>query len=211
MRLICLWLGLIALAAMPLTALDTATPYKELAKSKPVVINGLEFVAVTEAQWLELNPPMGKTPIDVQLWITNKSKNDLIFRVFDTFRVIVKDSSDKELPVDGGRDGTKITKPVLIRPGETYCLSRLAVLSWTGEGTVRSLSYDDQTGSWDVIGELVSGKYTLSFWVGNKQDDEGMKGFMRNHKLSGELPPCWKGEGTTAEVPFEILDPPPGY
>jgi hypothetical protein len=201
---------LIALVALPLSTFGEATPYKELVKSKPVLINGLEFIAATEAQWLAFNPPTGRDPIEVQLWITNRTEKDLIFRVFDTFRIVIKDAFGNELVGDARRDGTLRTKPVLIHPGETYCLSHKGVLAWHPDGT-RTFGYEDGTGSTCIWKLVFAGKYTLSFWVGNKQDDEGMKGFMRNHGFSGQLPPCWKGEGNTAEVPFEIVDPPPEH
>jgi hypothetical protein len=176
-------------------------------KSKPVLINGLEFVAATQAQWLAWNPPTGSDPVEVQLLITNRSKNDLVFSVFDTFEVAIKSADGKEIPSDGGRDGTLRTKPVLIRAGDTYCLSRKAGLSWS-DSHYRTFSYEDGTGSWFMCNKLVAGKYSLSFQVVSKGIDGGMAVFIKHHGFSGEVPPVWEGKGTTLEVPFEIVDPP---
>jgi len=210
---------------MPFSVLGEATPYKDIVKSKPVLINGFEFVAVTEAQWRVIGNQRGSIPVDVQLWITNRTEKDLIFRVFDTFGVVIKDGWGKEMPGDGRRDGTRLTRPVLIRAGETYCLSRDASFSWHEDGG-RDFGYEDGTGAVFVWGpiysnlgkrivtgqlreSLAAGKYSLSFRVASKGEDEGMKVDVKHHGLSAFVPPCWEGKGSTAEVPFEVVDPPP--
>jgi len=183
------------------------TPYEEMVKSKPVEINGLAFVAAVQAQWLAWNPPSGQDPVEVQLLITNTTKKDLIFKVFDTFGLIIKDANGKEVPLGGGRDGTLRTKPVLIRTGDTYCLSRKASVGWSDEHH-HSFSYADGTGSWFNGKGLAAGKYSLAFGVGAKGTNNDMQEFIKRYGFTGEVPGVWEGEGKTNEVAFEIVDPP---
>jgi len=199
--------GLAQTTPLPTPTAQPVTPYEEMVNAKPILINGLEFVASTQAQWQAWDPPFGKDAVEVQLLITNRSKGDLIFSVFDTFQVVIKGADGKVIICGGGRDHTLRTKPVLIRAGDTYCLSRSAMLSWLDEHN-REFVYEDGTGSWFSWDKLVAGKYSLSFRVGSKGNDEGMAFLVQHHGFSGEIASQWAGEGETPAVPFEIVDPP---
>ena len=119
------WLVLLLLAAGQAVLSAEPLPYLELVKSQPVEVNGLEFVVATQSQWAGR---AGGTiwPIEFQLLITNKSGGDLVFRTFDTFAPKIKNADGTKVRCGGERDGTIASPSVLIRAGDTYCLSRMA-------------------------------------------------------------------------------------
>lgn len=167
-----------------------------MVESKPVVTNGLEFIAATEAEWV----CDGTTPIQVQLLIHNTTHEPLLFSTFDTFGIIMKDSQGKEVKPTGGRDATLRTRPVLIGAGETYCLSRKAELGWNPDGKTRSFRYYDGTGSEADYGPLATGNYTLSFWCDSASNP------VERAKDDNEKIVRWHGKVVTKEVAFAIKD-----
>src|ERR1035437_823809 len=101
------------LCAIPAFA---GSQYTRMVESKPVVENGLEFVASVDDEWVCYNPPLGRDPIQVQLFIRNVTDKPLIFSTFDTFGIEIKEQSGKYIHVGGGRAGTLRTKSVIIDP-----------------------------------------------------------------------------------------------
>ena len=71
--------------------------YTKMVESKPVTANGLEFIAATEDEWVCFNPPLGEDTLQVQLFIRNTTQAPLVFSIFDTFRIIIKDSKGNEI------------------------------------------------------------------------------------------------------------------
>lgn len=197
-------LRLVSLALVLATAAAQGTPrpYTELLESKPVRVNGAEFVALAEAEWVAFNPPHGRDPIQVQLRITNRSDKELIFPTFDTFRVIIRTGEGKEILPDGGRDITlRGAKSVLVRPGSSYCLCRSAELRWNADGKSRTFVYSDGTGSVFTFGPLKAGKYRLSFRYENAEERAAVqRKAMDGHQV-------WSGKAVTKEVLFEVVDP----
>ncbi len=196
-------LGVAALLLLGATATHGGPkPYTRLAESKPVQVNGAEFVALAEEEWVACNPPYGRDPIEVQLRITNRGDKDLVFPTFDTFQIVLKTPDETKIRMDGGRDHTlRGAKPVLIRPGASYCLCRKAELCWNKDGKSRTFVYQDGTGSMFSYGPLQAGKYTLSFWYALDE-----KKAATHSKLMGNIP-VWSGKAVTHEVPFEVVDP----
>ena len=178
--------------------LKAATPhYTRMVQSKPIVSNGLEFIAATEAEWVCFNSSSGQDPIEVQLYIRNCTSQPMLFSTFDTFDIIIKDSSGHEINESGGRDGTLRTKTVLLDANSSHCLCRKAVLQWNGNKS-RTFTYWDGTGSWSVYGTLFAGEYSLSFWCRRSQKETSG----RNDAWA-----TWYGDVQTNLVSFKIVDP----
>ena len=144
--------------------------YTRMIESKPVVDNGLEFIAAAEDEWVCFNPPYGRGPIQVQLFIHNITDKSLLFSTFDTFGIHIKEKSGKYIRAGGGRDGTFVTKSVIIDPGAKYCLSRKAELVWNADGKSRTFIYYDGTGTVATYGPLTADTYTLSFYCGYQRE-----------------------------------------
>ena len=196
------WWLLILLAAGMIDASAEPLKYLELSKSKPVEVNGLEFVAATQSQWI-IHSPEENESVEVQLLITNKSGHDLIFRTFDTFTVQLKNANGTQIRPGGGRDGTMYSPSVVIPAGDTYCLSRRDELLWdystNNSPITRAFDYWDGTGSVATFGLHNLGHYTLSFGAFSSQKDSD-----RESQRLGGLP-VWTGTAQTKEVPFEII------
>jgi hypothetical protein len=213
------WLILLLATAFTAAAAEPQK-YLELNKSTPVAVKGLEFVAAVQSQCIVLTG--GKElPVEVQLLITNRSGHDLVFRTFDTFSVLLKDAGGKELPGYWDRNGTIATLSVLIRAGDTYCLSRKAELwwklggfgstneqnhqaglGWKPQGTQSGFFYWDGTGMETYFTPVKPGHYALSFRIVSSKKDSARE----TQKLEGL--PVWFGDTTTHEVSFEIIENP---
>ena len=192
----------------------------EMKKSAPVEVNGLEFMAATQARWVAKKGG-SQLPIEIQLWIANKSDHDVIFRTFDTFSLKIADSDGVVLPAGGGREGTMLSPPVLIRREDTYCLARKAELwwkligyssdelkhlapvaahGWKPDGKACDLFYWDETGS-EFIYQLAKPGFFHLFFVVENSEKQGEK---ENHKLGGL--PVWVGNAETKPVQFEAME-----
>ena len=200
------------LCAIPAIA---GSQYTRMVESKPVVTNGLEFIAAVEDEWVGYKPNYGQASIQVQLFIHNVTDKPLLFPTFDTFGIIIKDGSGKDIGTGWGRDGTLATKSVIIDPGARYCLSRRAELKWNADGKSRTFIYYDGTGSESTYGPLTAGRYTLSFWCesSGKSVQEELERWRRKHSEKAPLRNAhpqianWIGKAVTKEVAFKIIDP----
>jgi hypothetical protein len=175
--------------------------YTRMSESKPVVENGLEFVAAVEDEWVCFNS--GRDPIQVQLFIRNVTDKPLLFQTFDTFGIRIKEKSGKQIQVGGGRDVTLRTKSVIIEPGARYCLSRNAELVWNADGKSRTFIYYDGTGTVVTSGPLTAGGYTLSFYCHYEE-----KTALKNDDAKFSR---WTGNVESKEVVFNIMDPQPSH
>jgi len=179
-------------------------PGVEVHKSQPVKINGLEFVAATQAKW-PLPSGNAQSEVAVQLLITNRTKADLYFRTFDTFNLSLKNSAGVLVPASGMRSYTKFTSPELIAPGTTCCIGRDAYLTKAPSQPV-GFRYWDGTGSVSNFGgfmpstALAPGSYSLSFNFHSTEENLPAP----EPKFYGK--PMWSGEGTTKEAFFRIVD-----
>jgi hypothetical protein len=183
--------------------------YTHLVESKPVAMNGLEFVAATEDKW---HGDFGGV-VQIRLLIHNTTAQPMVFPAFDTFRLFVEDASGKRLGSDYGRDHTAVTKPVMIDPGQTYCLCCGGHLWWRGGSSqpdrltapgAWAFSFDDGTGAWNNHSPILPGKYALGFRVERTAQEPLLS-------IGGkELPPTlpqWSGDVTTKVVTFEVVGP----
>ena len=202
-RITLAWLAVVWMAS-PAPAEDRRLPsaYLQMVESKPVLVHQAEFVAVTAKEWSNRNGGgHGEDPLEVQLRITNRSAGDLLFNLFDTFAPILKDAEGNKMQATGGRDGTRVPKPVLISPGTSYCLCRAAKLMRDRDGRTVSFVYEDGTGAVVIYRQLRPGKYRLSFSFQNEEKEA-----LAQSKRWGGLP-VWAGNVTTQEVEFEVVEP----
>jgi len=176
----------------------------QLLESEPVTVHGVEFVALAQGRWAACNPPYGHDPIQVQLRITNRSDKDLLFPTFDTFVIVIKTAAGEEIRAPGIRSHVlRGAVPVLIVPGASYCLSRVAFITWGEDGKSRVFEYQDGTGSEFSYGPLHARKYTLSFEYENPVEEAG--GRIQPKEIGGIS--AWSGKAVTKDVPFEVKDP----
>lgn len=169
--------------------------YTRMVQSKSVAANGLEFVVAVEDQWVSADSPYREEPVQVQLFIRNTTQTALLFPTFDTFGVTVRDASGKKIVQHGGRDATLVTKPVILDPGTTYCLSRKAELHGNPDGKTQTLCYYDGTGSCATYALAVGG-YTLSFWCD-----------CRPATTDAVTVNQWVGHVDTQEARFDVVEP----
>ncbi|MEO6053327.1 MAG: hypothetical protein ABIP97_04875, partial [Chthoniobacterales bacterium] len=177
-------------------------PYIKPSKSKPVVVNGVEFVAATTAQWILC----WKDPNKVQLFITNRTDKPILIPTFDRFGIILKSADGKKLPITGGRDITFPTWPIRLDPGETYCLCGTSILRWQDDEPktkIREFSYTDITNMFSICKPLVTGRYSLSFSYNNSKE----KAAEESKKVKDIA--IWTGEAVTNEATFDLIDPTP--
>jgi hypothetical protein len=175
-----------------------------LVESKPVRIGALEFTAVVEQGW-ELRSRYQQLPVEIQLYIVNRGDKLLLFPLFDTFSIVIKDSNGTEITVGGGRDATIFVKPVLLPPGGRYCLCRVAYMDWDLERKWAQLRYFDGTGTCDNYCFTGTGTYQLQFRLRsapNRQLDEVLK---RAADAAPANIPEWYGECVTKAVVFKVI------
>lgn len=169
-------------------------------ESKPVTVKDAQFVGVAQTDWRPCKQKsyLFVAPIDLQLRITNLGKTDVLFPTFGTFGVKIINADGKEIKPRTVRNGTTLTKPVLLTGGASYALCRCAELRWDENTKASNLSYYDGTGSQSVIGPLEPGRYKLVFWYTVLPDKQA--------KRKDGDPATWSGGVVTNEVPIEVLD-----
>lgn len=173
-----------------------------LCESASIEQNSARFVVIAETTWKAKKT--GCVPIEIQLRLTNLNKNEVVFPTFDTFGMRIKTPEGKLVKIRGGRNFTKLTRPVIVAPGGTYCLCRSAELHWDSDDRSGTLIYYDGTGAEMAHGPLKAGKYSLIFWYRTKGLDTAVHRELE--KSTGEIP-AWTGTVITRKVQFEILEP----
>jgi hypothetical protein len=193
MRTFGLWIIIAFLPTIPSTS--SALPsyrYTEMVRSSPVTIDHLKFVAATEAQW-----QVGIQ--NIQLIITNPTAHAIAFPLFSTFGLAITSQDGQKIWATGLRVGTFFPKPILLRSGEIYVLSRPAVLNNSSQPTL-DLNYKDGTGTEFSYSPFYwGGKYRLAFYVSPRPDSQPI--------VLPSDPPIWAGKGATKTVNFEISNP----
>ena len=114
--------------------------YVEQASSSPILVNGLEFIAVVQTQWWGTSKP------EIELQITNRSNKKILFPTFDNFSLRVKSSDGADVLTGPRRKGTCCTQPVLLLPGTRYSLIRESSLDFDTQSQSYKFSYADGTG-----------------------------------------------------------------
>ncbi len=146
-----------------------------------------------------VTPPRGEeTKFEIGLRISNRTSQDISFGLFDTVRPVLKDDQGRERPLDGGRDKTRILKPIQVKTGQTDTVRYAARLSIPAGKALSQLVVDDLTGGVWVYHDLAPGRYTL--------------GLHYAHPPIGGVaqPGIWVGETTTDPAAFVIVNQPDG-
>jgi hypothetical protein len=162
-----LWQGVLDSRPVEIEITGEPPPGKKVpqVESKPLQMNGLEFVAVADAVWLL---PELEKPHDVQigLRVTNRSKEAKELDLYDDLRILVTTEDDRELPFRGVREGVIPSKKRELAPGETVTLARPAQLEWVVRAKDKSLYFggvDSVGGGWSAGAQenLKAGKHSL--------------------------------------------------
>jgi RNA polymerase sigma factor (sigma-70 family) len=191
-----------------IVAKDVLTPPASPATAGGETITGVQTGVVMAVVIPDrvVTPPRGEeTKFEIGLRISNRTSQDISFGLFDTVRPVLKDDQGRERPLDGGRDKTRILKPIQVKTGQTdtvlYAarLSLPTMKSFVPAGkTFAELAVDDRTGGIWVYHDLAPGRYTL--------------GLHYAHPPIGGVaqPGIWVGETTTAPSAFVIVNQPDG-
>lgn len=158
--------------------------------SKPVVVDGAEFVLSCAKVWVAPRK-RGRSRNDLSLTITNRSAKSQTFSLFDTIRIVLKDAGGKALHDIGGRNGMKpgttTTQPLV--KGESYVVRLPAFLAekngaWHVQG-------DDGFGGIWLFDGLRPGKYSLSAHYDSTQFTDRSRS-------------VWRGSARTQPVEIEV-------
>ena len=135
----------------------------------------------------------GETKFEIGLRIANRTGKDLSFDLFDTVRPVLQDNHapSRELPLDGGRNATRIAKPIEVKAGETGTVRYAARLSLPEGKTFPGLVVDDLTGGVWVYNDLKPGRYTL--------------GLNYAHPPTGRVAQAGRWVGATITYPTDFL------
>ena len=140
-----------------------------LSEANPVTVNRAEFVAVAQTNWHAPTPRNDSAlhlvaPLEIQLRITNQTKNDLFLPTFKTFGIKLTAVGGKEVRARRVRDATAKMRPLVLPAGATYALCPRAELRWDDKHKAPELVYYDDSGLQCIIGPLRPGQYKLAFW-----------------------------------------------
>jgi len=202
--------------ALPTTMLKP----QKMIESKPVTVNGVEFVAVVSAEWVvsePLPPPappppnlnlpplprmlVSKERVDIQLRLINRTNKDLILPLDNTFSLTLMTTDGKEVRGVRVRVREMAIRPVLVRAGGSYCLSRNAFLLWNKDRDTLHLTYELGENNSVMFSKLHAGTFSLSFqFANNKKPAEGP------NEIDGVS--IWTGTTVTPEIQFRIIVPP---
>lgn len=182
---------------------EASKEVQRIGESKAVTMNNAQLVVVARTDWKPGKVGQG-VPIDLQLRLTNLSKEDVIFHTFDTFVLSIRDKDGKQIMPAGGRNLTIFTRPIVIPRGGSYSICRKAELRWNAGTGTSELVFWNGTGMEVSYGSLRPGRYTLTFWYGVSADPP-LKELLRPERKMGD-PPTWLGTVATEPVFIEILD-----
>jgi RNA polymerase sigma factor (sigma-70 family) len=167
-------------------------------ESKPVVVEGLSFVAFAPARVAV--PRDGETDVPLGLRVTNTTDKPVTLATFDVIQPRLYFVSGKrvvEVGMDSRRkDGPKAPPPVMLGKGESWTWEPKARLDWTYVRSTLQLHGPDGlgvAGAWS-FGTLHAGTHRLVIEYNNaaaRQDDVAV----------------WVGKATPEEVEFEIVEP----
>lgn len=196
------WVGVGKIETEPVrfTIVPTRTGLKQ---SKPVRVNGFDFQTVVEPRQGPLQD--GMQPITFGLSITNRTDKSLLFNMFDTRGIGLRNAAGQEIHCSYEREETDYTGSVRVGPGKTETVLYDASIC-PGDGNTLNVFTDESLGTWSILG-LVPGKYFLRFGYGNSP--KRLEWFLPSAPGPEEIKSYWYGDVETAEVEFEITPPGP--
>lgn len=168
----------------------TTGPVEIEIKPRPAEV----VMSVVIPERIAVPPRGGETKFEIGLRIANRTGQDLSFDLFDTVRPVLEDNHapSRELPLDGGRNATRICQPIEVKAGETNTVLYAARLSLPEGKTFPGLVVDDRTGGVWVYNDLKPGRYTL--WLKYAHPPTGR----------AAQPGRWVGATMTAPADFLI-------
>jgi hypothetical protein len=181
--------------------LSAESPTRVLApvESPSKVIDGLEFSVITQSEWRNpANLIHSSEPVILQIRITNRTKNAILFPTFDSFSVRFIASDGTNVRLGGGRDATRITPNILLQPGAGFSMPVDAIIEYERSDKDVRLIVKDGTGT-ITTATLPAGEYSILFDVAPTHYD-----FEKNTKLSA---PLWAGRGSTESIGFKVKSP----
>src|ERR1043166_5387879 len=126
-----LWKGVLDSHPVEIEITGEPPPAKNVpqVESKPIEMNGLEFVAVADAVWLL---PEGDNVQDVHvgLRVTNRTKEAKSLDLYDDLRILLTTQDERELPFRGVRTGNVPSKKIQVPAGQTITLVRPGQFEW---------------------------------------------------------------------------------
>ena len=205
MRKAVLAAGLLACAGLVLMRVGAkepagTLPYTRFVASAEVQSGGAGFKTETEDRWSTFGG--GTRPIDLRLRITNHGAKAMVFPYFDAFFPVLTCPDGSELPLQGGRNGTRLSiLSFLLEPGQDYSIVPSVRLRYASDSGILKLEYEDATGSSLLTGPLAPGKYTVAFRY--HPDKTQVEAFRKD--VPGVA--VWEGQVETQSAAFEIVKP----
>lgn len=164
-------------------------------ESTPHLISGVEVSVITQSEWPRPQSRFSQKTVVLQLRITNRTGEMILFPTFDSFFTSLKTPDGKVMPLVGGRDATRISPNILLQPKASFSIPIKATLRLPDSENRVSLTIEDGTGSVATT-ELQAGDYQIFFEVFSTHYD-----FEQEGKLSA---PLWKGKGATNPIGFTV-------
>jgi hypothetical protein len=157
------------------------------------VVDGVRMTVVFPER-IEMPAPGGASDFEIGLRIENRTaeEDDLDFDLFDTVRPVLKDAKGEQRPLDGGRDGTRVPKPMPVKARQAETVTYPARLTLAPGAKTAELVIDDLTGGIWVYHDLMPGRFTFSLEY--------------THPPEGRVaqPGRWVGAAKTKPVEFVI-------
>ena len=179
-------------------------------ESAPVSLNGLQFSVAAQTNW---RPPKRmmldqsiSADLEIHLRILNLTREPIVFPTFDTFWIVIRHTNGTIIPMEGGRDWTEITAPVMIPTGVGFSICRKAELRLNNLSKKFDFVYFDGTGTVLSVPSFTSpGNYKMSFQIlsGDRRRTE-LHAFAQDNPIGGIR--VWQGMVKTAELDFKLFD-----
>lgn len=176
----------------PPPALPSPLVYRE---STVVPINGLEFAAVAGSEWRAPSDSAEKTPLLVQLRLSNTTNSDILFPASRALTVSIRNSQGEETILTPEKE--RVRQDIVIPANSSFTLSSAAYLQWDRDTSLPVFHYRGSDGHTEMSRPLTTGEYRLSFKISAAPTDT---------TTSGQA--IWSGEGETLPVPLQLADAP---
>ncbi len=182
-------------AVLLVTALAaTAKPAEEFHESPEVVVKGLGFVARVQAVW---KMSATQTPLTIQLAMTNHSRKEIQFSLFDTISILIEDIKGRRVDVGFLRTWTTWPHPIVIGPGQRTVLDEPQ--AFLVNVPPQEFIMTDATSGRFQSAALGPGTYKLAFAVGYPPHPQ-----TPSHELVLGVS-IWSGQTATAMTSFRIV------
>jgi len=198
---------LVLFLAQPALAQPLLKPLR-MVESKPITVNGIEFVAIMPPDWI-IQEPKSIPPrrpgepafrptleqIDIQLRLTNRSDQDLIVLLGNAFTLEVKNAAGAVVSNIPPVPSEFPERPVLLPVARSHCLQWPVKIIWLKPNDWFFMDCEHR-GRKIHFGKLMEGDYSLSVAFSNLKELPKVDGV-----------PIWLGDVSTPPVRFGIKLP----